>query len=558
MPITGIGLASAARMTRHPPDSESVALACPTNEVPVARGARADIGIQPMPDDATTRIVAIVKISAIAAQLLLLIVVVRQLDILPIQYRRLLYLCAGGFLLNHFLPAAWRAWAFVAMSLGGLGFMLGEPQEPWRVWDAGVALSSGAVVGGLGLLVIGICLLRIGFWQRVTLLVLSAIGIGFFRASSHGLAAERAGYVLAALFMTRTMIFLYDVSTWRRPTLREAIGYFFLAPNAAPYNFPNLDFKTFCRSHYTADAFVVYQRGVRWMARGILQLVILDWSARHLAIRLEAVQTGRDIIQYLVSNYLSYLAISGPAHFGIGLLLLFGFNLPETHHRYVLASSFTDFWRRVNIYWKDFMQKVFYMPTFFHLRKFGHERALVLATAWVFVVSWAIHLWGTWWLTLKPWLTLSNTIFWASIGTFVVVNVVWENRHGRRGRSGATRSGWRDDVRLLARTATTFVTVAILMTLLNHPDFGVWLRMWTKFDLQTLVWLGLMVSVVLSAKLAFEILPERGLRPTTAASVRAALRFVTSDATACVLTLLTLYVVASIPFLATSLSAAGR
>ena len=67
------------------------------------------------------------------------------------------------------------------------------------------------------------------------------------------------------------------------------------------------------------------------------------------------------------------------------MLHLFGFNLPETHHRYFLASSFTDFWRRINIYWKDFMMKVFYYPAYFRLRRFGDTVALVLATVFMFL-----------------------------------------------------------------------------------------------------------------------------------------------------------------------------
>ena len=31
---------------------------------------------------------------------------------------------------------------------------------------------------------------------------------------------------------------------------------------------------------------------------------------------------------------------------------------------YYLASSFTDYWRRINIYWKDFMVKLFFNPAF--------------------------------------------------------------------------------------------------------------------------------------------------------------------------------------------------
>jgi len=67
----------------------------------------------------------------------------------------------------------------------------------------------------------------------------------------------------------------------------------------------------------------------------------------------------------MVSTFLLYLRISGQFHLVIGMLYLFGFRLPETHHRYLLASSFTDFWRRINIYWKDFMMKLVYYPSFF-------------------------------------------------------------------------------------------------------------------------------------------------------------------------------------------------
>ena len=42
-----------------------------------------------------------------------------------------------------------------------------------------------------------------------------------------------------------------------------------------------------------------------------------------------------------------------------------------------LASSFTDFWRRINIYWKDFMLKVFYYPAVFRLKKLGATNAII-------------------------------------------------------------------------------------------------------------------------------------------------------------------------------------
>ena len=84
-----------------------------------------------------------------------------------------------------------------------------------------------------------------------------------------------------------------------------------------------------------------------------------------------------DLVQLPASGqFLLYLRVSGQFHIIVGMLHLFGFNLPETHHLYFLSSSFTDFWRRINIYWKDFMMKIFYYPAYFALRKRGETMAL--------------------------------------------------------------------------------------------------------------------------------------------------------------------------------------
>ena len=88
----------------------------------------------------------------------------------------------------------------------------------------------------------------------------------------------------------------------------------------------------------------------------------------HLSLTPLEVDNGGELARFVLSNYGLYLRISGHFHFIVGLLQLFGFNLPETHHRFYLASSFSDFWRRINIYWKDFMMRVFYFPMLFRLQ----------------------------------------------------------------------------------------------------------------------------------------------------------------------------------------------
>ena len=90
---------------------------------------------------------------------------------------------------------------------------------------------------------------------------------------------------------------------------------------------------------------------------------------------------AKDVAEFMVATYLLYLHVSGQFHLIVGLLHMFGFNLPETHHRYLLASSFTDFWRRINIYWKDFIMKLFFYPAFFALKRIGTLRAIAAGDA---------------------------------------------------------------------------------------------------------------------------------------------------------------------------------
>src|SRR3546814_7915795 len=112
------------------------------------------------------------------------------------------------------------------------------------------------------------------------------------------------------------------------------------------------------------------------MVRGILHLILYRIIYYYWTIGPAEVIDPDTLTQYLVTNFLLYLRISGDFHLITGMLHLFGFNLTPTHHHYCLSSSFTDFWRRINIYWKDFMMKIFYYQLFFKLRRYGDVPAI--------------------------------------------------------------------------------------------------------------------------------------------------------------------------------------
>src|SRR6185503_13508849 len=215
--------------------------------------------------------------------------------------------------------------------------------------------------------------------------------------------------------------------------------------------------------------------GVGWMARGVLHLILYRVVYYHLTVPVAEVKGGLGLAQFIVANFLLYLRVSGQFHFIIGMLCLFGFRLPETHHLYYLASSFTDFWRRINIYWKDFMMKLVYYPSFFRLRRFGGNLALVAATAIVFVATWVLHSYQWFWLRGGFPLAPQDAAFWAILGAFVVHGSLREMKSPRKRRLGAA-SFW--SASLALRTVRFFAVMCVLWSLWSAESVWAWITRW--------------------------------------------------------------------------------
>jgi D-alanyl-lipoteichoic acid acyltransferase DltB (MBOAT superfamily) len=174
----------------------------------------------------------------------------------------------------------------------------------------------------------------------------------------------------------------------------------------------------------------------------------------------------------MILTYLLYLKVSGTFHVIVGILHLFGYDLPETHRKWLLARSLTDFWRRINIYWKDFMVKMVYLPTYFRLRKRGEVRAQLIGTVLVFFVTWLTHAWQYWWLSGEWLLTLPDTLFWGILGALVCFNVWRELKTGPRKPAPAP------PLRAL-QTVGTFSLIVFLWTLWSSPSLKAWLELLT-------------------------------------------------------------------------------
>ncbi|HEU4386556.1 MAG TPA: hypothetical protein VFV34_02080, partial [Blastocatellia bacterium] len=349
-----------------------------------------------------------------------MLVLFRQYQIESTAFLQLAAVVFVAFALHAFLPMPMRLPFFGALSVASVPLAMG--------------LANGLWILAIGSVLIAICHLRVSIRLRAVALLLVAALLAAQRATLLPFPWSEAIWpILGSMFMFRLIVYFYDLRHDSTPaTLAQAVGYFFMVPNVCFPLFPVVDSQAFRRSHYSVDARQTYQRGIDWIVRGVVHLILYRYIYYYVTLAPSEVTTPAQFSQYIVSNFLLYLRVSGLFHMIVGMLCLFGFHLPETHNRYLLASSFTDFWRRINIYWKDFMQKVFYFPLVFGLKRFGTTRAIAISTLLVFLLTWVLHSYQWFWLRGVVLFAWHDVLFWGILGVLVVVNSVYELKFGRR------------------------------------------------------------------------------------------------------------------------------
>jgi hypothetical protein len=420
----------------------------------------------------------------ISAQLALILLLLHQLEIeRDAGFLRILPLVFGGFVVHAALPLRYRLPFFLLLSFTAIGIVLG--------FQAGALL----VILGLGL--VGLCHLPLAFSTRVVLLLVAGGALaalrngwapGLIAALRHPLVPALVLPVLGSMFMFRLIIYLYDLRQEEReqsvrspgPTrvgppasVWMRLSYFFLLPNVCFLLFPVVDYRTFCRNYYNSRPNEIYQRAIWWISLGLVYLLLYRLIYQYLVPSPEEVQGLGGVVRLVVASYLIYFRVVGLFHLIIGLLCLFGFNLPPVHHFYLLASGFTDFWRRARIDWKDFMVKVFYYPALVPgQRRWGAIPAMVLATVAVFIVTWLLHSYQWFWLQGNFPLSQADAVFWVIFGGCVLANSLLEAKRGRK----RTR-GWALGPAVVhaLKVLGMFVFLCLLWSYWSSPSFAAWL-----------------------------------------------------------------------------------
>jgi hypothetical protein len=424
-----------------------------------------------------------VRFSAIAMQFALVVVIIGYWQIESVALLRLMQLSFVGFLINHFLPVRFRLRFFAVLSLvvtvtvldeAGTGTFIGALTGRVSLNTVLYQLAPGLILISIGLVLIALCHIPIRFGARLGLLVAIGAGLAILRAHSAWFTDVTAVWpILGSMFIFRLMVYLYDLKHRLAPfSAAHAISYFFMVPNVCFPLFPVVDYRTFCSTHYNEDWTRVYQTGLKWMVRGVVHLLLYRAVYQFAPLDVSKLSSLMDVVGFMAATYLLYLRISGSFHLIVGLLLMFGFNLPETHHLYLLASSFSDFWRRINIYWKDFVLKLFFYPAYFAVRRIGILRAISLATLTTFFATWLLHSWQWFWIRGSLLFTWQDISFWAILATLVLVNGLYEARYGQR--RTLTTAGLTVGGRLIVglQTIGTFTVICTLWTVWSCQSWG--------------------------------------------------------------------------------------
>ncbi|MCB0571986.1 MAG: hypothetical protein KDC66_19605 [Phaeodactylibacter sp.] len=373
----------------------------------------------------------------------------------------------GGFAIHALLPAGWRLPFLFAVNLGAAFYLLG-PIE-------------GALLVGIGLALFVLANLPIAVKYRIGIVLVAGALLAAFRAGWLPLIEAKAALpVLGAMFMFRMIVYLYEMQFEKQPaSLWKKLNYFFLLPNLVFVIFPVVDYSTFIRTYYSKPAFETYRHGILMMANGVLHLLAYRLIYYYLLPSPGDIHDIYSLLHFMVASYALIVRLAGIFHFSAGVICLFGFYLPPTFDHYFFANSFSDLWRRVNIYWRDFVTKVFYFPIYFRLKRYGPLFGLVGSVLVVFFINWFLHAYQWFWIRGFFPLTVQDTAFWGLFGILVAANSVLQSKR----RSNQPRPGtfsWAYALRNAFQILGIFTFMIVLWSFWTSQSIREWWSMMRK------------------------------------------------------------------------------
>ncbi|MBK6913364.1 MAG: hypothetical protein IPH11_06785 [Ignavibacteriales bacterium] len=194
-----------------------------------------------------------------------------------------------GFLIHSILPLQYKLPFFLLLSFITYGIVIG-------------ALNA-FIIFLLGSLFILIANLRLNYWLKVSIIFL---GFALLLLVRTGVIQTEWGAsivpIFGSIFMFRMVLYLYEMK--QRPieaNIWQHLSYFFLLPNVLFPLFPIVDYKTYLRTYYDSSADNIYQKGIQWMVRGVIQLLLFKFVYYYIT------QTIATVITLLIVFFITWM-----------------------------------------------------------------------------------------------------------------------------------------------------------------------------------------------------------------------------------------------------------
>lgn len=364
----------------------------------------------------------------------------------------------GGFAIHSVMPREWRLPFFLVLTGMTALYLFGIGNALWLF--------------GLVALMLWMAHWPVSFKLRVWLIVFLGLLLALMISGVlPSLVPSNMITIVASIFMFRMIIYLYDLRHEKEevPWMKR-LGYFFMLPNLIFPIYPIVDYKAYKNSYYNGEDLAIYRRGATMVIRGIFHLLIYRVVYLYLIPSPDEITGLLKLSQYLVMSYVTIIRLSGMFHIVVGMLVLFGFNLPEIFNNYFLANGFSDYWRRINIYWKDFILKIFYYPLYFRFKSWGPVRTVVIITLLVFAVNWLLHVYQWFWVLGRVYVRATDVAFWTIFGVLVTISAVLQQTSNKKKDPRSTRYAVANTIKIMI----TFTLAALMWSIWISPTFQSW------------------------------------------------------------------------------------
>jgi len=316
--------------------------------------------------------------------------------------------------------------------------------------------------------------------------------------------------VLASILMFRFIVFSYELKIEKQqPPFLLQLSYFLNPINLAMPLFPIIDYKTWINNFRTEAYNIQYKRSFVRIVLGIFQLLLYRVVYYNVP-DLSSLETSGEMLGYIFGNYAMILRMLGIFWIAIGFSGMMGFSLPPVFQHAFLVTGFTQIWRRINIYWKDFITKVFYYEIYFKLRK-KVKQSLIVSSMLIFLLTWILHNYQWFWLQGTVTLKTTDFLYWLILGICISVALRIEEKYGRKTSPASLLHSLRWALQVLAMI--TFMSV--MWWFWNSASISEWIYMSGKLFInkETLLWPAVIASAVLIVlTMGHQILPRLPLQ----------------------------------------------